>query len=60
MSYISGVMTLQAGDVIATGSPGGIGFARNPQIFLKAGDTVEVEIECIGVLRNHILDATEA
>jgi 2-keto-4-pentenoate hydratase/2-oxohepta-3-ene-1,7-dioic acid hydratase in catechol pathway len=55
VSYISGVMTLQPGDVIATGTPSGVGFARNPQVFLKAGDVVEVEIERIGVLRNPVV-----
>ena len=47
-------MTLEPGDVIATGTPAGVGFARQPPEFLKAGDTVECEIENIGVLRNRI------
>ena len=58
VSYISQVMTLQPGDVIATGTPSGVGFARNPQVFLNAGDVIEVEIERIGVLRNTVADAT--
>jgi len=56
VSYISKVMTLEVGDVIATGTPGGVGFARNPQVFMKPGDVVEVEIEGIGVLRNPVVD----
>jgi hypothetical protein len=40
------------GDVIATGTPAGVGFTRKPPVFLKPGDVVEVEIENIGVLRN--------
>jgi 2-keto-4-pentenoate hydratase/2-oxohepta-3-ene-1,7-dioic acid hydratase in catechol pathway len=42
--------------VISTGTPGGVGSRRNPPRFLKAGDTVEVEISGIGVLRNPIVD----
>jgi 2-keto-4-pentenoate hydratase/2-oxohepta-3-ene-1,7-dioic acid hydratase in catechol pathway len=56
VSYISDVMTLLPGDVIATGTPSGVGFARKPQVFLKAGDVVEVEIERIGVLRNPVVN----
>src|SRR5215831_9890315 len=56
VSYISEVMTLEVGDVIATGTPGGVGFGRNPQVFMKAGDVVEIEIEGIGQLRNRIAD----
>ncbi len=54
VSYISKVMTLEVGDVIATGTPGGVGFGRNPQVFLKPGDVVEIEIEGIGMLRNPV------
>jgi 2-keto-4-pentenoate hydratase/2-oxohepta-3-ene-1,7-dioic acid hydratase in catechol pathway len=53
--YISQIMTLEAGDVIATGTPGGVGFGRNPQVFLKPGDVVEIEIEGIGELRNPVV-----
>jgi 2-keto-4-pentenoate hydratase/2-oxohepta-3-ene-1,7-dioic acid hydratase in catechol pathway len=56
VSHISKVMTLEVGDVIATGTPGGVGFARKPQVFLKAGDIAEVEIEKIGILRNPVVD----
>lgn len=47
-------MTLDPGDIIATGTPAGVGFARTPPEFLRPGDTVEVEIEGIGVLRNPV------
>jgi 2-keto-4-pentenoate hydratase/2-oxohepta-3-ene-1,7-dioic acid hydratase in catechol pathway len=55
VSYISGICTLKPGDVIFTGTPPGVGFARKPPVFLKPGDTVEVEIEKIGVLRNAVV-----
>jgi 2-keto-4-pentenoate hydratase/2-oxohepta-3-ene-1,7-dioic acid hydratase in catechol pathway len=58
VSHISRVMTLEPGDVIATGTPGGVGFVRNPPVFLKAGDVVEIEIEGIGILRNPVVDAS--
>ncbi len=54
---ISEVITLEPGDVIATGTPAGVGFARTPPEFLKAGDVMETEIERIGVLRNKIVVA---
>ena len=47
---------LEVGDVIATGTPGGVGFVRNPQVFMKSGDVVEIELEGIGVLRNQVVD----
>jgi 2-keto-4-pentenoate hydratase/2-oxohepta-3-ene-1,7-dioic acid hydratase in catechol pathway len=56
VSYISQVMTLEVADVIATGTPGGVGYGRNPQVFMKSGDVVEIEIEGIGQLRNRIAD----
>lgn len=49
-------MTLEPGDVLVTGTPSGVGFARKPPVFLKPGDVCEVEIEGIGVLRNPIED----
>jgi len=55
VSIISQTMTLDPGDVIATGTPSGVGYVRNPPIFLKPGDTVEIEIEGIGVLRNPVV-----
>ncbi|HTP07494.1 MAG TPA: fumarylacetoacetate hydrolase family protein [Anaerolineae bacterium] len=57
IAYISRLMTLQPGDIIATGTPEGVGFKRTPAIFLKPGDVVEVEIDDIGCLRNPVLKA---
>lgn len=54
VAELSKGMTLEPGDVIATGTPEGVGFARTPPEFFKDGDAVEVEIENIGVLRNRI------
>jgi 2-keto-4-pentenoate hydratase/2-oxohepta-3-ene-1,7-dioic acid hydratase in catechol pathway len=56
IEYCSTIFDLVPGDVIATGTPAGVGFARKPPIFLKPGDVVEVEIENIGVLRNRVID----
>ncbi len=55
LTYISQVFTIEPGDLIFTGTPPGVGFARKPPVFLKAGDVVEVEIEKIGVLRNAVV-----
>jgi 2-keto-4-pentenoate hydratase/2-oxohepta-3-ene-1,7-dioic acid hydratase in catechol pathway len=55
IEVLSKGMTLEPGDVIATGTPEGVGLGRTPQEFLKDGDVVETEIEGIGVLRNHIV-----
>ena len=54
IAQLSKGMTLEPGDVIATGTPEGVGFARTPPEFLSDGDVVEVEIEGIGILRNTI------
>lgn len=54
VSYLSRQMTLLPGTLIMTGTPSGVGFARTPQVFLRAGDTVEIEIEGIGVLKNTV------
>jgi 2-keto-4-pentenoate hydratase/2-oxohepta-3-ene-1,7-dioic acid hydratase in catechol pathway len=54
IAILSRGMTLDAGDIIATGTPSGVGFARKPPEFLKPGDVVEVEIDKIGVLRNRV------
>ncbi|MGW2339542.1 fumarylacetoacetate hydrolase family protein [Streptomyces sp. NPDC001661] len=58
ISYLSRYMTLHPGDVIATGTPHGVGMGREPQLWLKDGDVVEVEVEGIGLLRNpiHVTD----
>ena len=47
-------LTLDPGDVIATGTPSGVGYARTPPEFLKPGDVLETEVEGIGLLRNRI------
>lgn len=54
ISYISSVMTLLPGDIIATGTPEGVGIFRDPPVFLKDGDIVEIEIERIGTIRNRV------
>ncbi|HTO51229.1 MAG TPA: fumarylacetoacetate hydrolase family protein [Burkholderiales bacterium] len=54
IEYYSQFYLFQPGDVITTGSPSGVGYGRNPKVFMKAGDVVEVEVEGIGVLRNPI------
>ena len=53
---ISECMTLEPGDVVITGTPAGVGYARTPPVFMKPGDICEIEIESIGVLRNTIAD----
>ncbi len=57
IEYISTFTSLTPGDVIITGSPGGVGKKRNPPLFMQAGDRIEVEIENIGHLSNVIIDA---
>ena len=54
IAFISRGITLEPGDVISTGTPHGVGFARKPPIFLKAGDEVVVEIDGIGRLSNPV------
>jgi 2-keto-4-pentenoate hydratase/2-oxohepta-3-ene-1,7-dioic acid hydratase in catechol pathway len=55
IEYCSTFAELQPGDVISTGTPGGVGFARKPPVWLQPGDTIEVEIDGIGVLQNPIV-----
>ena len=55
IAELSSVMTLQAGDVIATGTPQGVGMARTPPRWLRPGDVVEVDIDGLGVLRNPVV-----
>ena len=55
IEFLSAVITLEPGDVVATGTPPGVGFARNPPVFLKDGDRMEVEIEGLGVLTNEMI-----
>ncbi len=60
IAYISSFTALSPGDVICTGTPGGVGFTRSPPLFMKAGDTVEVEIERIGTLSNPVTSSGAA
>ncbi len=53
---LSDCLTLEPGDVIAMGTPAGVGYARKPPVFMKAGDQIEIEIENIGVLSNPVAD----
>jgi len=56
IEYLSTIAPLRAGDVIVTGTPGGVGAKRNPPVWMKPGDVCEIEIERIGTLRNPIAD----
>jgi len=56
ISFCSNFTPLSPGDIIATGTPEGVGHRRNPQVWMKPGDVLEVEITGIGTLRNHIVD----
>jgi 2-keto-4-pentenoate hydratase/2-oxohepta-3-ene-1,7-dioic acid hydratase in catechol pathway len=58
IEYCSSFTRLEPGDVIATGTPGGVGAKRTPPLWLKPGDIVEVEIDRLGVLRNGVADET--
>ena len=60
IAYVSSFVPLQPGDVIATGTPAGVGFSRKPPVFMKSGDICEVQIEKIGILRNPIAKDTSA
>ena len=57
ISYLSQFWPVEPGDVIATGTPAGVGFTRTPPIFLRDGDDVETFIEGIGVLRNRVVSS---
>lgn len=59
VSFLSSLMTLEPGDIIATGTPAGVGFKRTPPLYLRAGDVVEVEIEGIGLIRNPLQGYTD-
>jgi 2-keto-4-pentenoate hydratase/2-oxohepta-3-ene-1,7-dioic acid hydratase in catechol pathway len=54
IAYISTILPLLPGDLIASGTAGGVGAKRNPPFWLKPGDVAEVEIGCIGILRNTV------
>ncbi len=58
IAYLSGSTTLQPGTVILTGTPHGVGFARQPAVYLQPGDTVTIEIERIGALTNPVVEET--
>jgi 2-keto-4-pentenoate hydratase/2-oxohepta-3-ene-1,7-dioic acid hydratase in catechol pathway len=55
IAYSSTIFTLSPGDVIATGTPAGVGWSKKPPRFMKAGDVIEVEIEKVGLLRNPVI-----
>lgn len=57
IAYVSSFLTLEPGDVVATGTPQGIGAKRTPPVWLRPGDTVEIEIERVGTLRSRVGDA---
>ena len=52
IQYLSQIFPLKPGDIISTGTPSGVGFARKPPVFLKDGDKIKIEIEKVGVLEN--------
>jgi 2-keto-4-pentenoate hydratase/2-oxohepta-3-ene-1,7-dioic acid hydratase in catechol pathway len=54
IAFISSLMTLEVGDIVATGTPAGVGISRSPQVLLGDGDVVEVEIDGLGVLSNRV------
>ena len=55
LAFLSEHVTLEPGDVVSTGTPPGVGFARKPPVFLKPGDVMEVEVEGLGTLRNSVV-----
>src|ERR1022692_2524621 len=55
VEFFSSFTTLRPGDVIATGTPGGVGFARTPPVWMLPGDTIEVTVEGIGTITNHVV-----
>jgi len=58
VEFFSSFTTLRPGDVIATGTPGGVGFARNPPVWLQPGDVIEISIEGVGSIRNRVVAET--
>lgn len=60
IAYISDIVTFAPGDIISTGTPPGVGFARKPPVLLKPGDVMEVTVEGVGVLRNPVVAEAEA
>jgi 2-keto-4-pentenoate hydratase/2-oxohepta-3-ene-1,7-dioic acid hydratase in catechol pathway len=58
VAYLSRAMTLEPGDVVYTGTPGGVGMAMKPPVFLKPGDRVRVEIDGLGHIENEVVQET--
>lgn len=58
IAYVSSLVPLKPGDVIATGTPAGVGFSRKPPVFMRAGDVCEVEVDRIGILRSVVVNET--
>lgn len=56
IAVLSEIMTLEPGDLVVTGTPGGVGYSRNPPLFMEPGDFCEIEIEGLGVLSNSVVD----
>ena len=56
LAYVSTIMPIEPGDVLATGTPVGVGGNLNPPVWLTAGDVVEIEVSGVGVLRNTVED----
>ncbi len=56
IAYVTSFTRLAPGDIIATGTPSGVGWKREPQVFMKAGDTIEVLIDGVGHLVNTVVD----
>ncbi|MGJ9460706.1 fumarylacetoacetate hydrolase family protein [Oceanobacillus sp. CF4.6] len=54
VQFLSNLMTLEPGDIVLTGTPGGVGVARDPQVFLKDGDVVKIDIDKVGTLENRV------
>lgn len=60
ISHVSAFCTLEPGDVIVTGTPGGVGHRREPKLYMKHGDIVEIEVEGVGILRNPVVKEAAA
>jgi 2-keto-4-pentenoate hydratase/2-oxohepta-3-ene-1,7-dioic acid hydratase in catechol pathway len=59
LAFLSNIMTLDPGDIVTTGTPAGVGYFRQPQLFLKPGDVVALEVEGIGRLENPVISESE-
>jgi len=56
IATLSTACTLEPGDLVSTGTPAGVGVARTPPVFLRAGDTVRIEIDGVGTIENPVVD----